>query len=180
LPVLATNPRVRSVDPTAYAAFATFSCGTSTDYEREVNEIVGKLHRGELPTEVVRVAEHPDSGDLIGLCVVSRRPFRTQRDAAYVQLIARSAASRGTRLPRGRRLGEFLLGDALEAIFGNWGFPMPAVWALVDPSNEASHAIFSHWGFALIPAEPGGYDARYRPSGIGLHPSQESATSDTL
>lgn len=125
------------------------------------------LHRGELPYVCVRVAEDAETADLIGVCVVDQRPFERDFDAAYIALIALSSTWRGHRLADGTRLGAFLLGDALDQIKAIWdGPPMPAVWALIAPDNQASHKTFAAWGFACVRGYGGGYDVRYRP-GIG-------------
>jgi hypothetical protein len=169
MPALATPPRVRSVDPTAYTPFSTFSCGGSTDHEDEVDLLVGWLHAGKFDPAVVRVTEDPETDGLVGFCVVERRPFRTDPDTAYIALIGVSADWRGTRLPDGGRLGAFILGDALNQIKALWhGPPMPTTWARVARDNSASHRIFADWGYELIPGPPDGYDTRYRPTGIGL------------
>ena len=74
--------------------------------------------------------------------------------------------------PDGTRLGALLLADALQEIKKRWNAPpMPPVWALIDPSNGASHRLFDDFGFEFVPAEPGGYDIRYRNRGVGLSPS---------
>lgn len=166
---LASAPRVRSVDPTTYLPFADFSCGGESAYEQEVDAVVSLLYRGEMEYVVVRVAEDPDTNDLIGLCAVSRRRFGYTYDAAYIAVIALNGTYRGHRLPDGRRLGEFLLGDALDQIKAIWdGPPMPTTWAVVAPDNTASHNTFAYWGFERLPGQGGGYDIRYRPAGVGL------------
>lgn len=127
------------------------------------------MHRGEYPAEIVRIAEAADTDAFIGVVVAHRVPFRSDPDAVYIALIELAEAWRGGwRLPDGGRLGEFLLGDALDQIKALWGPPMPTTWARVAPGNKASHDVFAHWGFDLIPHPPGGYDTRYRPRGIGF------------
>ena len=171
MPTLATAPRVRSIDPTSYLPLARFSCGGDSDYEREVDELVGKLHAGDVRCVVLRAAEDPNTDSLIGVCGVSRRPLGYAADAAYIAVIGISSRWRGYRLLDGGRLGQFLLGDALDQIKAIWGGPpMPTVWAVIAPENRASHDTFAYWGFACLGGR-GGYDVRYRPSGIGLSAS---------
>lgn len=162
---LATTPRVRSVDPTAYLPLRDFSCGGTVAYEREVDEIARMLCRGEVAFEAVRVAEDAETGRLIGLCVVARRDIdEVTDDAAYIALIGVDARWRGRRLPDGTRIGVFLVGDALREIARIWRAPpMPAVWSLVAPENLASHRIFTHWEFGRVPHQGAGYDVRFRP-----------------
>lgn len=113
---LAPTPRVRTVDPTSYVPLASFSCGGSSDYEREVDDIVADLHRGRSPWESVRVAEAP-GGDRMGLCLLQRRGLPgAAPDAAYIGLLSVAAGWRGSRLPDGGRLGSLLLGDSLEQV----------------------------------------------------------------
>lgn len=165
---LANIPRVRTVDPTSYTPFDGFSCGGDGAYEHEVDLLVAKLYNGEYGDALVRVAEDADDGAFIGFYVVVALPFRGQH-AAYVALIGMSSNARGRRMPDGSRIGEFLLGDALNQIKMLWGGPpMPTVWALVAPGNRASHRIFDRWGFSCLPAEGDGYDVRYRPEGVGI------------
>lgn len=164
---------MRSVDPTAYTPFSTFSCGGSTDHEDEVDLLARDwLYAGKFDPAAVRVTEDPDTDSLIGFCVVERRAFRADTDAAYIALIGVATDWRGTRLPDGGRLGGFILGDALNQIKAIWnGPPMPTCWARVAPNNGASHRVFADWGFDLIPGAPGCYDTRYRLKGTGLTPS---------
>jgi ribosomal protein S18 acetylase RimI-like enzyme len=174
---LGALPRARSVDPRTYAAFSGFSCGEATAFEREVNDIVRALYAG-VPGVHVRVAEDVDSGALLGLCGIQQRPLALtpphspMPDAAYIAVIAVPSSRRGNRLPDGRRIGDFLLDDALAVIRTAWGGGvMPPVWALIDPSNTASHNLFEHHGFGRVPAGPGGkYDVRLRPRGLPLSP----------
>jgi hypothetical protein len=172
---LAPAPRVRSVDPIAYAPLGSFSCGASSHFEDEVNDGAAKLHRGIGAWEAVRVAETPVSGELMGFCLIQRRsldlPPVCVADAAYVALIAVAVSWRGCRLPDGGRLGNVILRDALEQIMQLWkGPPMPAVWAMVAPANFASHNVFAQWGFGHIKTGAK-YDVRYRPARLGFTPS---------
>jgi hypothetical protein len=199
---LAPAPRVRSVDdPTTYTSLGSFSCGGISDYEQEVDAIVARLHGGGVPYESLRVAEDSDTGQLMGLCLVQRRPLepsvvealrireRRQRvfrqrhhrqrrlrvaadDAAYVGLISISEPWRGRRLANGGRLGSLLLGDSLKQIMRIWnGPPMPMVWAMVAPRNFASHDLFADWGFDHIVTGEN-HDVRYRPAGLSIQPSR--------
>ncbi len=98
---LATVPRVRSVDETTYPQFNGFSCGGSAAYEREVDDLIAAVHRGEVCSiEDTRVAEDPDSGVLLGFCLIQRRMLK-EPDDAYIGLIGVSVACRGRRLPDG-------------------------------------------------------------------------------
>ena len=165
--VLAAPPRARFVDPTLYAPFSAFSCGDSTSYEREVNEIVAKLYVGQGVGIDVRVAEEATTGEFLGLCGVQARPLVLGpphppiSDAAYICAIGVPKDCRGKyRLPDGTRIGDFLLADALAQIHLAWGGgSMPPVWALIDGANTASHNLFTDHGFGHIPAGPlGRYD----------------------
>lgn len=165
---LATVPRVRSIDPTTYPQFDGFSCGGSAAYEREVDDLLGKVRRGlTVPIDEARVAEDPDSGVLLGFCFIQRRVLYAPDDI-YIGLIGISAAHRGRRLPDGTRLGGFLLRDALVRIKMLWGPPMPPVWAMVSSENIVSHSLFADWGFEYIAGEGQGYDYRYRERGRGV------------
>ena len=171
MPALASAPRLRSVDPTTYAAFRNFSCGGTSEFEREVDGIVAMHVRGEQPSKVVRVAEA--SGELAGFCIVTQRTLDTiALNAAYIALIAISAPFRGRRLPDGGRISDLLLHDALEQAKQLWsGPPMPSVWAVVHRDNGPSHALFDRWGFGCIPTA-GDHHIRYRPAGLGIKPAR--------
>jgi hypothetical protein len=170
---LATVPRVRSVDETTYPQFAGFYCGGSAVYEREVDDLIAAACCGKMgPIEDACVAEDPDSGLLLGFCLIQRRVLKDPDDA-YIALIAVSAACRGRRLPDGTRLGGLLLGDALMRIKRLWGGPpMPPVWAIISPGNIASHSLFADWGFELVDREGRGDDYRYRGRGLGVVPTK--------
>ena len=158
--ILAALPRVRSVDPTAYAQLDAFSSGLSSVYEQEVNEIVSGLRRGAAPNVEVRVAEDAATGELIGLCgflqmpMVPASPEPSFEDAVHICVIGVSAVYRGLRMPDGlTRMGDFLLSDALDQIEGTWGIgQMPQVWGIVGKDNEASHRLLGAHGFELVPS----------------------------
>lgn len=172
---LAAVPRARSVNPMLYAPLDGFTCGTTTSFEREVNEIVQALYDGAALGVHVRVAEDNGTGEFLGVCGIVQRPLLLAPphgpipDAAYIAVIAVPLSCRGKhRLPDGTRLGEFLLKDALRLIHLAWGGgSMPPVWALIDGSNAPSHNIFNPYDFGYIPPGPaGGYDIRLRPRGL--------------
>ncbi len=114
-PPSGTRPLMRFVDPAIYAPLADFSCGgPGTDTEDE-NFIVEDLRRGE-STMSVRVAEHPLTGDLLGLYATGRRPLSLSaetpclRDTEYIGLIGLSNRAAGLRFDGGSTgLGDVLL-----------------------------------------------------------------------
>lgn len=99
-------------------------------------------------------------------------PPRTMPDAAYIAVIGIPLSCRGKyRLPDGRRVGEFLLDDALEVVHRVWGGgSMPPVWALIAPANQASHDLFANRGFGHIPDGPhtDNHDIRLRGRALPL------------
>jgi ribosomal protein S18 acetylase RimI-like enzyme len=143
-----------------------FRCAGSSPYEAEVEEIVAMLHAGQCWYANVRVAEDPTDGTLLGLCATQPRPFGddpSEPDTAYIFLIAVNGTFRGYRTPDGARIGDVLLEDALREIREQWGRgPAPRIWALVAPSNSASHNLFDRHGFLKLDAAGSGYDIRFR------------------
>jgi ribosomal protein S18 acetylase RimI-like enzyme len=155
---------MRTVDPTMAPSLNSFGCGGTTAPEVEVNELVAGLHAGHYPQLSVRIAEDPADGSLIGLCAVQPRALGQHLDAAYVGLIGVHQSFRGKRDHNGSTFGDVLLVDALRLLHETWGAPpMPPVWAMVAPSNVASHSLFDRHGFAKIDRATGGYDIRYLP-----------------
>lgn len=175
---LGSPPRARSVDPRLYAPLAGFTCGDATPHEQEVNTIVHALYGGHAPGIIVRVAEDEGTGEFLGLCGIAARPLvlapphLPMPDAAYTAVIGIPLSCRGKyRLPDGRRVGEFLLDDALEVVHRVWGGgSMPPVWALITPANQASHDLFANRGFGHIPGGPhtDNHDIRLRGRALPL------------
>jgi GNAT superfamily N-acetyltransferase len=165
---LATPPRVRSVVPTSEPRLHDFSCGPRARYEQDIDELVQWFAREGDVCMLFRVAEETPSGPIVGLYGVGERRFpsrprwlpRIGRGVLCIEIIAVASEWRG------RGVGAFLLGDALEEIRKLTGNPiLPPIYALIATENTASHRVFERWGFHHVPAEGDDDDWRYRPAG---------------
>ena len=168
MPTLAEIPRVEFVAPADCPPLATFSCGSSSPWEDEVDEIFRGL--SSHPEPLVRVAYDSSTGDLIGAgfyearSPVGHMPGRDD-DAAYIVALSLTEQYRGWDTPEGTPIGDFLLEDLLVRIRAEWEDEMPAVWAIVAKKNALCIRLMDTHGFSNVPAE-GLYDMWYRQRGL--------------
>src|SRR5436189_3260411 len=97
-------PRARLVDPRQLPDLNHFNCGQARWYEREVNGIVRWFHRYGAIGDGFLVAEHPSTGEVMGICSFTNRPLESfaglVEDPAYISVIAVQEKFRGDwRLP---------------------------------------------------------------------------------
>jgi ribosomal protein S18 acetylase RimI-like enzyme len=158
-----------AVNPKLYAQLRRFCCGNSGHRsEREVNRIVREYASGRHKDGAFRVtverrrlvgvaafqaatASHPDLGPYAGSPVIS--------------VLGLSEQYRG-RTMAGRRLGDLVLEDALQAINTRWR-GTPNVYLLVNPNNTHGRSLFERNGFRMIvrARRDGETDALFRRNG---------------
>jgi hypothetical protein len=129
---------------------------------REVEIILENLFSGEAVPQTVALLSESGSGALVGIASVRldgnaqirgrpSAPWFLRRLAAnpYVNVIVRDERWRNVVLSDGEtRLGSVLVRAALEAIGHELRSErLPTVWALVQPSNDASKQAFSAYAF---------------------------------
>jgi ribosomal protein S18 acetylase RimI-like enzyme len=167
LPEPLQSGQIDVVDPTREHLLLDFSCGGSTPYEREVDEIVEQYRNGhQAPFLQFTMAHGPRTGELYGVCAVFARWLPDVSPAAmYVGVIGVAEGARGRRLPGDVRLGDRLLEDALARVDASW-LAVPPVWALIDPENHPSLKLFARHGFSELPLR-GKYAVVYRPQKAG-------------
>jgi ribosomal protein S18 acetylase RimI-like enzyme len=167
--------RSRYVEPASYRAFDGFTCGGRAKPEREIDKLVADFHAGRKSQCEMRVTEDTAAGALVGLCcfrrvVLGRNVLpRANWDALYVAAIGLGEPYRRCRLlADGSRMGDVVLTDALHEFDRRWGVErMPAIVALVSPSNDASLRLFRRHGFEeFIPAVGTGDAWFRRPLGL--------------
>ena len=158
-----------AVRPTLYPQLRRFSCGKGEHRsEREVNKIVRAYASGRCKDGTFRVtveryrlvgvaafeaakASHPDLGPFAG--------------SPHIVVLGLREQYRG-RATAGRRLGDFVLKDALRAINASW-HGTPDVFVLVNPNNRHARNLFEGNDFRMIvPARGDGEtDALFRRHG---------------
>jgi ribosomal protein S18 acetylase RimI-like enzyme len=158
-----------TVRPNLYPHLRRFDCGEGEDRsEREVNEIVREYASGRYKDGIFRVtidthrlvgvaafqaakASHPDLGSFAG--------------TPQIVVLGLSRQYRG-QARAGRRLGDLILADALQAINARWR-GTPDVLAQVNPKNTPARNLFERNGFRMIASGPsdGVADALFRRIG---------------
>ncbi len=155
-----------AVNPKLYPQLKRFCCGEGQYRSvREVNRIVREYASGRYNDGTFRVtvegprlvgvatfqaaaASHPDLGRFAG--------------SPHIPVLGLSQHYRG-RATAGRRLGDLILEDALQAINARWR-GTPDVFVLVNPNNTPARNLFERNGFRMIvPARRDGEtDALFR------------------
>jgi ribosomal protein S18 acetylase RimI-like enzyme len=158
-----------AVRPTMYPQLRRFCCGKGEHRsEREVNKIVREYVSGRYKDGTFRVTverqrlvgvaafeaakgSHPDLGPFAG--------------SPHIVVLGLREQYRGC-ATAGRRLGDFVLEDALRAINASWE-GTPDVFVLVNPNNRAARNLFEANEFRMIvPARGDGEtDALFRRKG---------------
>lgn len=160
-PALPAPPDVYSVDPAFQPLLAGFTCGGAHSYEREVNDIIGRLHRGQGATgAVAHLFTLPEVG-LLGVSVTLPRALdKVDANAAYIGAIGIASSARGRRLPSGERLGDFMLEKTLTSLRLT---DAKSVWAMIDHNNAPSQALFQRLDFTqVVPTSPAAYGFWWR------------------
>jgi hypothetical protein len=140
-------------NPKKHLPLRGFSCGRKGQYwERLVNDCVRNLYLGkETLSQTVVVLEDAD-GKLVGVCTFHPHSLgKFMGDAQRIHIIGTDRLYHGTRLQDGSRLGDVLLGGALEQIELACECRMPYVSTLVTPENSRSRALFARHGFRDLP-----------------------------
>ncbi|HEY4812862.1 MAG TPA: hypothetical protein VIH71_17580 [Solirubrobacteraceae bacterium] len=170
--LLADEPRVKYAVPMEYEPLASFSCGDTYPWERELNGMFRSLARGRSPDIVaVRVAEDKETGAFIGAGCYLPLPLTLMpgpdiEDAACIPALGISEEFRGRRMPDETRIGAFLIADILAEIKLAWDDEMPPVWAIVAKGNTPCHEVVEAHGFGIVEATEGDYDLWFRQRGL--------------
>jgi len=165
---LSADPVVRLADPRTEPALAAFTCGGSTEYEREVDRIVVGYHsQSAAPFQMFTMAETRSTPpELIACCASFSRPLPPVTPGAiYLAVIGISGAFRGRRLADRSRVGDLMLGDMLERVEASWTI-MPWVSAFIHPANTPSRELFERHNFTELPSR--GYALYLRPEGLAV------------
>jgi hypothetical protein len=151
---LTALPRVRLVAATD-STLSQFSCGGLTPYERDVDETVAELHRGMHPHLDLQIAEDPTTGELVGLSAVE---LVSRYGTPHSALTAINHPFRGSRLPDGGRIGDFLMAAKLQRIKEEWSpAPMPLVVSSILPANRPAVELAERHGFVDTSITDGPY-----------------------
>jgi hypothetical protein len=170
--ILADWPRAKDVDPTGYAPLADFSCGSSSEWEMELNSIVRKIARTGGPRALtVRVTEDAQSDEFIGVgsylpLPLTLLPGPPIEDAVCIPALGITENYRTCRAPDSNRIGEHLLEDVLAEIKVAGDGEMPPVWAIVHIANKACQRVLESHGFSVVKAKGGTHDLWFRTRGL--------------
>jgi hypothetical protein len=172
---LERNPLVRDLLPADYRLLANFSCWPRYSWEKEIDGMFQGLgRRGSIPGVLVRVAEHPDNGELMAAVAYQLRimmfvsPDDERVPAAFIQAFGVAGPYRLPEpcLPGGSHVGPFFLKDLLETIHAAWHGDMPVVGGRVAAKNASCHRLLDAHGFSPLTENHNGYDTWARQDGL--------------